>query len=186
MKLFTRGCSEHLPYAAATGELSLRERLDLEVHATTCLDCTDALRDGAILDRALHLAFAPLAQRRAALAPGRVRLALGPAATTRRSLLRAPALIARLAEVSVAVGIALFAMTGTIEEPQAVVDAAPHSVIQDYFRSLPPRDDIDYFRWLRLQPAPSAERADPVRLPVGGRFDVEPAEIVTRTTSTPR
>ena len=187
MRLFTQGCrSAQVSYVSAMGEMTIRERLDLETHAATCPDCADALRQARRVDRALRLAFAPLAERRAILSPGRVRMAVGPAARRRADWLRAPAFFARLAEVSVAVGVALFAITGTVEEPRATVDPVPHSVIQDYFRSLPPRDDINYFRWLRLQPAPAAERADPVRLPVGGRFDVEPDEIVTRSTSTPR
>jgi len=187
MRVFTQGCPDaRVSYASAIGEMTIRERLDLEAHAATCVECADALREARLVDRALRLAFAPLAERRAILAPGRVRMALGPtAARSRAGWLRAPAFFARLAEVSVAVGVALFAITGTVEEPRAV-DPVPHSVIHDYFRSLPPRDDINYFRWLRLQPAPAAERADAVRLPVGGRFDVEPDEIVTRSTSTPR
>ena len=48
-------------------------------------------------------------------------------------------------------------ITGTVEEPRVTADPVPHSVIQDYFRSLPPRDDINYFRWLRLQPAPAPQ-----------------------------
>ena len=188
MRLFPQGCrAVQASYIGAIGELTIRERLDLETHAAACPECADSLHDARRVDRALRAAFAPLAQRRATLAPGRVRVALGPARPPRRAAWqRAPAFFARLAEVSVAVGVALFAITGTVEEPRTTADPLPHSVIQDYFRSLPPRDEIDYFRWLRLQPAPTAERAYTVRLPVGGRFDVEPAEIVTRSTPTPR
>jgi hypothetical protein len=185
--MLLRGCpSAQMSYVSATGEMTIRERLDLETHAAACPECADALREARRVDRALRAAFAPLAERRAILAPGRVRMALGPTAPRRANWLRAPAFFGRLAEVSVAVGIALFAITGTVEEPRSTANPVVHSVIQDYFRSLPPRDDINYFRWLRLQPAPVAQRADPVRLPVGGRFDVEPDEIVTRSTSTPR
>jgi hypothetical protein len=185
--MLVQGCrSAQMSYVSAIGEMTIRERLDLEAHAATCPECADALREARLVDRALRAAFAPLAERRAILAPGRVRMALGPAARRRVSWLRAPSFFARLAEVSVAVGVALFAITGTVEEPRATANPVSHSVIQDYFRSMPPSDDINYFRWLRLQPAPAAQRADPVRLPVGGRFDVEPDEIVTRSTSTPR
>ena len=189
MKLFRRECSsaERLT-AAVAGELSDREWSEVETHATSCADCADRLRDAVAVDIALTRAFAPLRSRRTMLAPGRVRMALGPAPEKRTSRwLRVPALFARLAEVSVAAGVVLFAVTTSVEAPSQTVAPQPRSVINEYFRSRPPTEDIDYFRWLRLQPAARADvAADPVRLPVGGRFDVEQVETVINPTSTPR
>jgi hypothetical protein len=188
MRLFSRGCETwQLPYAAAVDGLPLRERFDLEAHAATCPECADALRNAGAVNSALETAFAPLRESRAMLAPGRVRLALGPR-PIRRAWLRAPAFFGRLAEVSVMIGVTMFAVTGTFENPQQTIAPEPRSVIEEYFRSQPPPTDdlIDYFRWLRLHPAPSENRRDVVHYPVGGRFDIEPAEIVTNRTSTPR
>jgi len=192
MRIFARDCTSVVPYAGATGSLSVRERLDLEAHAATCLDCAEALRDAVAIDRALERAFAPLRSQRAAVAPGRVRLAaLGSRREEPTTWLRAPALFARFAEVSVALGVALFALTGSVEQQTAA--PAPHSVIRDYFRAQPPVDDtsIDYFRWLRAQTAAAGAPVivrSTVRLPAGGRYDVEveQVEIVTNPTATPR
>ena len=185
MNFFGRACSGgRFPYLAATGELSPRERLEFEAHAASCPRCTEALRDGVALDIALRRAYTPLARRRALLAPGRVRVALGPP-PRRAPFWRMPALVARLAEVSVALGVTMFVLSGSLEEPPAAVrDQAPRSVIQEYFRGVPPTDDVKYFRWLRLQPAPVA-RVEPVRFPAGGRYDVDPVEILALPTSTP-
>jgi anti-sigma factor RsiW len=189
MRLFGRECSsaERLT-AAVAGELSAREWFDVETHASTCAQCADALRDAVAVDVALTRAFAPLRSRRTMLAPGRVRMALGPSPEERQPRwLRVPALFARLAEVSVAVGVVLFAVTGSVEPPSQTVAPQPRSVIHEYFRTRPPTEDIDYFRWLRLQPAARADvAADLVRLPVGGRFDVEQVETVINPSSTPR
>ena len=66
-------------------------------------------------------------------------------------------------------------------------------MIRDYFRAQPPVDDtsIDYFRWLRAQTAAAGAPVivrSTVRLPAGGRYDVEveQVEIVTNPTATPR
>jgi hypothetical protein len=187
MKLFHRGCTfaEH-SYTARARELSPRDRLDLERHARSCAECADALSASAAVDAALERAFAPLRERRTSLAPGRVRMALGPARVERPALtwLRVPALFARMAEVSVALGVTIFAVTGTFDQQAA--SPQPASVIHEYFRSQPPLDDINYFRWLRLQPAPAPDVRQNVRYPAGGRFDVEQVEIVINPTSTPR
>jgi hypothetical protein len=185
MKLFWRGCeSWQLPYAAASDGLSARERMDLEQHAATCAECADALRNAGAVDTMLRTAYASFQERRALLAPGRVRLAVAPRPVRRSAWLRAPAFFARVAEVSVMFGVTLFALGGTIEAPQQAVPSPTHSVIQEYFRSQPPTDEIDYFRWLRLaRPDSAAIVRDPAHLPVGGRFDVEPAEIIKASTS---
>ena len=189
MRLFGRGCSfVERTTTAVAGGLSSWERSDVEKHASACAECADALRDAVAIDVALTRAFAPLRSHRTMLAPGRVRVALGPAPEERSSRwLRAPAVFARLAEVSVALGVVLFAVSTSVEAPSGSVAPQPHSVIREYFRSQPPSEDIDYFRWLRLQPAERAGAAvDLVRLPVGGRFDVEQVETVINPTSTPR
>lgn len=188
MRFFARECSsaERITSAIAGG-LTAREWSEVETHASSCADCAEALRDAVAVDVALTRAFAPLRSRRTMLAPGRVRMAIGPATRERSSgWLRAPALFARLAEVSVALGVVLFAVTTSVEAPSQAVAPQPRSVIHEYFRSRPPTEDLDYFRWLRLQPATRAGVADPVRLPVGGRFDVEQVETVINPSSTPR
>jgi anti-sigma factor RsiW len=190
MKLFSRGCDFwQLPYAAAAEGLPPSERLDLEAHAAVCPECADALRNARAVDVAVRGAFSTLRQRRALLAPGRVRLAVGPRGprpVERQTWLRVPAFFGRLAEVSVMLGVTLFVVGGSFEEPRAVPQE-PQSVIQEYFRSRPTDDDvIEYFRWLQLRGKAPAATRDVVRLPAGGLYDVEPAEIVTSRTATPR
>ena len=192
MRLFSRRCDFwQLPYAAATEGIPLRERLELEAHAAACSDCADALRNARAVDVAVRGAFDPLRQRRVMLAPGRVRLAVGAVAPQgqrpleRQTWLRIPTFFGRLAEVSVMLGVTLFVVGGSFAEPHAVPQQ-PQSVIQEYFRSRPSDDDvIEYFRWLQLRSTPPAAAREAVRLPAGGLYDVEPAEIVTSRTATP-
>jgi hypothetical protein len=185
MRLFSNDCSR-APEVAVAGDLEAHERLALEAHARVCASCDDDLRGALAVDAALRRAFAPLQSRRTSLAPGRVRLALGPRRDASRSFWAAPALLSRLAKVSVAFGVTLFAITGSIEEPRSV-QQAPQSVIGDYFRSrLPASDDVVYFRWLRLPQASASAPAGTTRLPAGGRYDFEVAEVVTSPSAAPR
>ena len=138
-----------------------------------------------------HLPITPVPVTLQTLAVLLTGAALGSRREEPTTWLRAPALFARFAEVSVALGVALFALTGSVEQQTAA--PAPHSVIRDYFRAQPPVDDtsIDYFRWLRAQTAAAGAPVivrSTVRLPAGGRYDVEveQVEIVTNPTATPR
>jgi hypothetical protein len=187
MRLFARGCGlSQLPYTATAEELSIRDRLDLETHAASCPDCSDALRDAYSVDFALRRAFAPLREERVMLAPGRVRLALGSRSVERSTLFRVPRFFGRIAEVSVMVGVTLFVIGGSVEYPQSVAPQEPRSVIQEYFRKQPPTDEISYFRWLRLTHGEQARTvSDPVRLPVGGRYDFDPVEFLKAPTASP-
>ncbi len=188
MRLFARGCGRsQIPYIAVAEGLPIRDRLDLEAHAATCAECAEALRGAHSVDHALRGAFAPLRERRAMLAPGRVRLALGSTRLDRSTWFRLPAFFGRLAEVSVMVGVTLFVIGGSFEVPRQTVAPQPRSVIESYFRTLPPSDEaIDYFRWLRLQAPPSVDTRDAVRLPVGGRYDVDQHEVVATRAAAPR
>ena len=189
MKFFSRGCeSSESAYLVAADRLGPRERVALETHAASCLDCADALRNSRPVDAALRGAFAPLRERRTIIAPGRVRLAVGPRATAATNpWLRAPRFFGRLAEVSVMVGVTLFAVTSSMDfsSRPAPATTSPRSVLQDYFRAQPPLGDIDYVRWLRLVKvdASSPSVADPTRLPAGGRFDYDPIEIARGSVS---
>ena len=183
MNFFSRGCaSRETAYLIAADRVGPGERLALEAHAASCVECADALRSSGSVDAALRGAFAPLRERRTIIAPGRVRLAVGPRATAATNpLLRAPRLFGRLAEVSVMIGVTLFAVTSAMDfsTRPSPGTTSPRSVVQDYFRAQPPLADKDYVRWLRLVKvdASSPSVAAPTRLPVGGVFDVEPAEI---------
>lgn len=187
MKLFSRGCDEHRwPYLTGIDRMDVRSRLDLEAHAMTCADCADALRNAGAVDAALRGAFASLRERRAMLAPGRVRLAVMPKAQQPNVWLRAPRVFGRLAEISVMVGVTIFAIGGTFEPVTESLNPQPHSVVQDYFRAQAPSDELDYFRWLRLSHTDAAVTAtNSPRLPAGGVFDVEQPEI-SKWTATPR
>jgi len=188
MKLFARGCGlSQLPYTARAEDLSIRDRFDLEAHAATCQECSEALRDVYSIDAALRSAFGPLRERRAMLAPGRVRLALNSSRVERSTLVRVPRFFGRLAEVSVMVGVTLFVIGGSVEYPRSVVPQQPRSVIQEYFLKQPPTDEINYFRWLRLNRADSPKVvSDPVRFPVGGRYDFDLVEPVPTPSASPR
>ena len=186
MNLFSRGCSEHRrPYLAGVDRMDLRERLDLETHALGCSECADALRNAGAVDSALRGAFASLRERRAMLAPGRVRLAVMPKPAQPNMWLRAPRLFGRLAEISVMVSVTLFALGGAIPT-NPTVTPEHRSVVEDYFRAQPPFDELDYFRWLRLNHTDAILTAsDSPRFPAGGMFDVDQPETVKWST-TPR
>src|SRR2546425_6918481 len=149
MKIFARGCGlSQLPYTARAEDLSIRDRFDIEAHAASCPECAAALRDAHSVDAALRSAFGPLRERRAMLAPGRVRLALNSSRVERSTFVRVPRFFGRLAEVSVMVGVTLFVIGGAVEYPQAGVPRHARAVIQGYFLKQPPPDEINYFRWL--------------------------------------
>ncbi len=191
MRLFSRGCeSGEAAYLIAAERLGARERIALEAHAASCAECADALRNSRPVDAALRSAFAPLRERRTIIAPGRVRLAVGPRATAATNpWLHAPRFVARLAEVSVMVGVTLFAVGSSMDfsTRQPPSSTAPRSVVQEYFPVQPPLSEIDYVRWLRLVKADaSSSVADSTRLPVGGRFDYEPVEIAKDPGASPR
>jgi hypothetical protein len=191
MRFFSRGCeSLEAAYLVDASRLGARERVALEAHAASCAECADALRNGRPVDAALRDAFGALRERRTIIAPGRVRLAVGPTApVTTNPWLRAPRVLGRLAEVSVMVGVTLFAV-GTSLEPAthstSPLTSAP-SVVQNYFRDQPPVGEIDYVRWLRLvKPDASSTVSDPTRLPMGGRFDYDPVEFAKGPGASPR
>ena len=190
MKLFTRSCeSREAAYLIRADRLGARERIALEAHAATCGDCADALRNGRPIDAALRGAFAPLRERRTIIAPGRVRLAVGPrSAAATNPWLRVPRVFGRLAEVSVMVGVTLFAVGtsfGPTTQPSSLTST--HSVVQEYFRAQPPLREVDYVRWLRLLKVDASSTVpDATRLPMGGRFDYDPVEFAQGSGVSPR
>jgi hypothetical protein len=190
MNLFARGCeSPEAAYLAGPESHDPRERVALEAHAASCAECADVLRNQRPVDLALRDAFAPLRERRTTIAPGRVRLALGPTpGRTTSPWLRAPRFVGRVAEVSVMVAVTIFAVTTSLEPSTRPTSITPtHSVVQEYFRSQPPLGDIDYVRWLRLIKVNGATTApDPTRLPMGGRFDYDPVEFEQGSGVLPR
>ena len=123
-------------------------------------------------------------------AGSRVRLAVGPRATASTNpLLRAPRLFGRLAEVSVMVGVTLFAVGASLDPltPSTSSLAPTQSVVREYFRAQPPLGDIDYMRWLRLVKADASSTvSDSTRLPMGGRFDYDPVEYARGPGAAPR
>jgi len=191
MKLLSRGCeSREAAYLVDAGRLGARERMTLEAHAASCAECADALRNGGPLDAALRGAFASLRERRTIIAPGRVRLAVGPTRVPATNpWRRAPGFLGRLLEVSVMVGVTLFAVGTTVEpstRSSSPLTSTP-SVVQSYFRGQPPVGDIDYVRWLRLGKADASSIvSDPTRLPMGGRFDYDPVEFAKGPGASPR
>ncbi len=190
MNLFSRGCeSRQAAYLLGADRLSARERIALETHAASCAECADALRNGRPVDVALRGAFAPLRERRTIIAPGRVRLAVGPrSAAATNPWLRAPRFLGRLAEVSVMVGVTFFAVGTSLDPSTRPTSLTPtHSIVQEYFRAQPPLGDIDYVRWLRLVKADASSTvSDPTRLPMGGRFDYDPVEYEKGSGALPR
>ena len=190
MNLFSRGCElRQDAYLAVAGRLGSDERLAIEAHAATCVDCADALRNIRPVDVALRGAFAPLRERRTIIAPGRVRLAVGPERLAPNAWLRAPRYLGRMAEVMVMLGVTLFAVGSTIEPAaQQQGSAAPaHTIVLDSFYAQPQLAEIDYLRWLRLVKSNDPNSVtDTARLPMGGRFDADPVEIQKGMGVSPR
>jgi hypothetical protein len=190
MRLFSRGCqSRQAAYLAWADRPGAAERIALEAHAASCVECAGALRNGRRMDAALRGAFSPLRDRRTMIAPGRVRLAVGPRSAATNPWLRAPRFFGRLAEVAVMVGVTLFAVSTTLDPStqQRPATSATQSIAQEYFRAQPAFGDIDYLRWLRLsKPDDSSTASDQTRLPMGGRFDGDPVEIHRAPGAAPR
>ena len=189
MRLFSHGCeSRQAAYLAWADRPGVGERIALEAHAASCVECADALRSGKRVDAALRGAFSPLRDRRTIIAPGRVRLAVGPRSTATNPWLRAPRFFGRLAEVSVMIGVTLFAVGATLDpSARQSTSTATHSVVQGNLRGQPPVGDIDYLRWIRLnKPDDSPAVSDQTRLPMGGRFDGDPVEIQKAPGAVPR
>ena len=159
-----------------TGELHVRERLELEAHADTCARCDSALRDLSTISVALDRAYAPLRQRGTLLSPARVRLAARveprPVAPWWRI-----GFVGRLSEATMALGFAALVLGGSLDlavKPDVIPSASTPSVIKDYMRTQPPYEETAYLRWLRFQlRAIGGASAPAVRYPVGGQFDVE-------------
>jgi hypothetical protein len=182
MRLFSRRCeSRQAAYLAWADRPGAAERIALEAHAASCVECADVLRSGRRMDTALRGAFVPLRERRTMIAPGRVRLAVGPRATSAvNPWFRAPRFVARLAEVAVMFGVTLFAVGSSMDfsTHQPASTTSSRSSVQEVFRAQPPLGDLDYVRWIRLVKADvSTIVADTTRLPFGGRFDYDPVEI---------
>ncbi len=191
MRLFARGCeSLQAAYLVRADRLGARERIALEAHAMACSECADALRNGRPVDSALRGAFAPLRERRTIIAPGRVRLAVGSRSATPSRWTLAPRFFGRLTEVSVMLAVTVFAVGSSLEPstrpPSSLTPA--YSVVQEYFlHQRPPLDEIDFVRWPRLvKPDDSPTISDAPRLPVGGRFDGDPVEILKASSGSPR
>src|SRR5256886_9458249 len=155
MKLFARGCGlSQLPYTARAEDLSIRDRFEIEAHAASCPECAAALRDVHSVDAALRSAFGPLRERRAMLAPGRVRLALNSRRVERSTLFRLPRFFGRLAEVSVMVGVTLFVIGGSVEYPPTGSPPPTRAQIHGYFTHQPPTHGSDFFPFVDPQPPP--------------------------------
>jgi len=174
MKLFSRGCeSDQAAYLSRADRLGPWERIALEAHAASCAECADALRNSRSVDAALRGAFAPLRAQRTMIAPGRVRLAVGPpSAAPTNPWLRAPRLFGRLMEASLMVAVTLFAVGTSLDlstRPSQSLTPT-HSVVQQYFRAQPPAGDIDYLRWLRLVKADASSTVSEPTIFPGGRF----------------
>lgn len=85
------------------------------------------------------------------------------------------------------VSVTLFAVGSSLESStlQPPSMAPTHSVLQDYFRAQPPTNEMDYLRWLRLLKADDSPTVT-TRLPMGGRFDGDPVEILKSPGASPR
>jgi len=191
MRLFAHGCEfRQAAHLVGAERLGARERIALEVHARTCAECADALRNSRPVDLALRGAFALLRERRTIIAPGRVRIAVGPSSGAPNRWLPWPRFFGRLTEVSVMLAVTMFAVGSSLEP--STHPASPlsptYSVVQEYFlHARPPLDEIDFLRWPRLVKADESPTVlDTTRLPSGGRFDSDPVDIVTATGTSPR
>jgi anti-sigma factor RsiW len=191
MRLIWGGCaSRQAAYLLGADRLGARERIALEAHAASCAECADALRNGRPVEVALRRAFAPLRERRTVVAPGRVRMAVGPrgAGTTNRWL-RAPRLFGRLTEITVMLAVTLFAVGSSLDSSARMSTSITptRSVVQDYFRAQSPLGAIDAVRWLRLlEVNVSSTVSGSTRFPAGGRFDYDPVEIAKVSGASPR
>ncbi len=195
MKIFGVACraAEQRMADLFTGELQTRARLELEAHADRCARCHSALRDLATISVALDRAYAPLRGRATLLSPARVRLA---ARTEVRPNVRGwrVGLVGRLSEATMALGFAAIVLGGSFDVTNVdgsassagtgpiVAEPPARSVIRDYFKAQPPRDETAFLRWIRFHVVTTV--ASPVvRVPVGGQLDYAP--ITTEDDSLP-
>ncbi len=116
---------------------------------------TQRLAEDLAVEAALRDAFAPLRARRAPVGPLRVRAAVRWGRGSGASPLPWTAAIARLSELSVAVGMSVMvfiAAFGTPATPAATqtVDEASDPAIHPVPHVSAPVDDSYYIRWLRL------------------------------------
>jgi len=176
MRLFSVACraAEQKMADLFTGELHARERLELEAHADGCSRCGTALRDLAAISVALDRAYAPMRQRGTLLSPARARLAARTPPRPSVAWWRV-GFVGRLSEATMALGFAALILGGAMDlAVQTGATPSAPSVIRDYFRALPPADEIAYARWFRFQlHAIGGDFTPAVRYPAGGQFDVE-------------
>jgi anti-sigma factor RsiW len=164
--------------SVVAGSLDQRERFALEAHADSCDRCAVALRDAIATGVALDRAFAGLRARYTRIAPGRVHLALRPAPARpaalgglRGQLASLFGATARLAEATVALGVAAFILSSAVVADVAPQDApAPSSHKSDGVSAGVSNafdDPQVFFRWVRLgRYAPINDQIDPS---AGGR-----------------
>jgi anti-sigma factor RsiW len=151
MRLFSVACraAEQKMADLFTGELHARERLELEAHADGCFRCGAALRDLAAISVALDRAYAPMRQRGTLLSPARARLAARTPPRPSVAWWRV-GFVGRLSEATMALGFAALILGGAMDlAVQTGATPSAPSVIQDYFRALPPAEETAYVRWLR-------------------------------------
>jgi anti-sigma factor RsiW len=171
MRLFSVACraAEQKMADLFTGELRVRERLELEAHADGCGRCGTALRDLAAISVALDRAYAPMRQRGTALSPARARLAARIPPQPSVAWWRI-GFVGRLSEATMALGFAALIVGGAMDlaatRPGAM-PSTPASVIQDYFRAQPPAEETAYARWLRWH-ATAADFGPALGYPLGG------------------
>lgn len=177
------GAQERMSTLLAGG-VGLRERAEIEAHATGCARCGVALRDMVAISVALDRAYAPLRARSASLSPARVRMALRlvqpvPAAT------RFSRITARLTEFGLAAAVTAFAFVGSasVTPQHSIVDEAvtPGAITTTHVTAGP--DDQYVFRWLRLgrYAPPPGDVLDPAVSPK--TYDDEPMQPVTHERS---
>ena len=147
------------------------------------------------VDRALESAFTPLRLRRAPVSPLRVRAAVRWGRGEPPHALRWSGAIARLSELSIAVGMGVMVFAGafgsatpTERAPAAStsLDDAVDPALYPVARVTAPLDDEHYIRWLRLDRFvplqdwldPSVVRAGPVRF--SAPLDLPPPTVEHR------
>jgi hypothetical protein len=175
MRLFAVACraAEAKMADLFTGELHVRERLELEAHADGCARCDAALRDLAVISVALDRAYAPLRQRATQLSPARARLAARVEPQPTGIPWWRIGFLGRLSEATMALGFAALIIGGSLDlavQPGAIPSAPSASVIRDYFRTQPPAEETAYVRWLRWH-ATAADFGPAFGYPLGGELD---------------
>jgi anti-sigma factor RsiW len=174
MRLFSVACraAEQKMADLFTGELHVRERLELEAHADGCARCGTALSDLAAISVALDRAYAPMRMRGTQLSPARARLAARIEPRPSAAWWRV-GFVGRLSEATMALGFAALMLGGAMDlavQPGAIPNAP--SVIQDYFRAQPPAEETAYVRWLRWH-ATAADFGPAFGYPLGGESEAQ-------------